>query len=133
MTDQRETGLPHFNWSEWSEGATPAFTTFFRDQFAGFFAFADALLQDRVSARNVAAEAIFLLWRKHADFDNLVNCKTFLYNTIRLHCLQYLKYLQTHPDTGVYIADEQRWPLLTAGIREEMLAFAQVASDTKGA
>lgn len=123
MNDQEGPGI--FNQRAWSEGVPGAFKTFFVHHYPSFFGFAFSLLSDGQSARNVTTEAFFLLWKKRVDFDGEVNCKAFLFNTIRNHSLHYLKYLQQEPGTGGYMADKRGWPSLPPDALVEILAFAE--------
>ena len=125
MTDQQETDQQSFDRHAWIEGSIPVFKAFFFQYYPAFFPFAASLLPDRLSATHVTTEAFFLLWKKHKDLESLVNCKAFLYTTIRNHSLQYLKYLREDPDAGVYRADDQRWPALPDKDLVEILAYAE--------
>jgi DNA-directed RNA polymerase specialized sigma24 family protein len=81
------------------------------------------LLQDRVSAKNVTMEALFLLWKKHADFGNEKNIKAFLYLTIRNHCLNFIRYLQKQPDAGEYPSLSISAPPLPETILQDIYHF----------
>ncbi|HEY4064342.1 MAG TPA: sigma factor [Puia sp.] len=84
------------------QGDPGAFKVLFFQYYPEFFSFADMLLQDRVSAKNVTMEALFLLWKKHADFSSEKNIKAFLYLTVRNHCLNFIRYQQRNPGAGEY-------------------------------
>ena len=96
-SDERDFSILHLK-----EGIPEAFKVFFFQYYSEFFSFSDMLLQDPVSAKNVTTEALFLLWKKHADFDNEKNIKAFLYLTVRNHCLGFLRYRQKNPGAGEY-------------------------------
>jgi len=125
MTNHQETDSQSFDRHGWAQGAATVFRAFFFQYYPDFFSFANALLTDRRSATNITTEALFLLWKKRQDVDNLVNARAFLYTTIRNHCLNYLKYLRQEPDAGEYRADRQRWPPIPEKIREEVLRYAE--------
>jgi len=105
------------------QGDPEAFKVLFFQYYPEFFSFADMLLQDRVSAKNVTMEALFLLWKKHADFNNEKNIKAFLYLTVRNHCLNFIRYLQKQPDAGEYQPAGITAPLLPDAILQDIYHF----------
>jgi DNA-directed RNA polymerase specialized sigma24 family protein len=87
-----------------------AFKLFFIRQYPPFYSFAKLFVQDPVSARQVVAEAMFMLWAtgggdlrdeesdgesdEESDDDK---ARSFLYASIRRNCLNYLTFLQNTP------------------------------------
>src|ERR1700733_5288120 len=102
MTDREEAGEKDLSILHLKEGAPEAFKVLFFQYYSEFFSFADMLLQDRLSAKNVAIEALFLLWKRHAEFEKEREIKAFLYLTVRNHCLNFIYYLQHNPDCREY-------------------------------
>ena len=102
MTNQEEVGEQDMSILHLKRGDPEAFKVLFFQYYPEFFSFADMLLQDRVSAKSVTMEALFLLWKRHADFDNEKNIKAFLYLTVRNHCLNFIRYVQQNPEAGHY-------------------------------
>ena|SRR5579872_4902219 len=125
MTDHEEIGKQNFNLQDLREGSPQAFRIFFLTHFAEFFSFANLLLRDKASCKNVTAAAFFLVWAKHGDFDSEKNIKAFLYTTIRDNCLHYLRHLQENPDAKGYAPEMRFIGSLPEGILREMQAFAE--------
>lgn len=125
MTDQEEIDKESFNLQDLHEGSPQAFRIFFLRYFAEFFSFANLLLRDKASCKNVTAAAFFMVWAKRADFDNEKNIKAFLYTTIRDNCLHYLRHLQEHPGAGEYAPETRFIGSLPEGILREILAFTE--------
>jgi DNA-directed RNA polymerase specialized sigma24 family protein len=123
MTDQDEIDEQDFSILHLREGDPEAFKVLFFQYYPEFFSFAGMLLQDRVSAKNVTMEVLFLLWKKHADFSNEKNIKAFLYLTVRNHCLNFIRYLQKHPDAGEYRPLSSTAPLLPETILQDIYHF----------
>jgi DNA-directed RNA polymerase specialized sigma24 family protein len=123
MTNQDEVDEQDFSILHLREGDPEAFKVLFFQYYPEFFSFAGMLLQDRVSAKNVTMEALFLLWKKHADFSNEKNIKAFLYLTVRNHCLNFIRYLQKKPDAGEYRPLSTGAPLLPEAILQDIYHF----------
>lgn len=128
MHDQGRNVPGSFDVMGWKDGQPDVFTQFFVQYYPEFYSFALSLLENSQSAKNVSVEAMFLLWKKRGELETLVNCKTFLYNTVRHQSLMFLKFLQQDPGAGVYTADKRSWPILPAAVLVEILAFAEGAS-----
>ena len=120
MTDLEEVD---FSILHLRRGVPEAFKILFFQYYPEFFSFADMLLQDRLSAKNVTMEALFLLWKKHADFENEKNIKAFLYLTVRNHCLNFIRYLQKNPEGGEYRPSGITAPLLPDTILQDIYHF----------
>ncbi len=125
MTDHEEIDKQSFNLQDLREGSPQAFRIFFLKYYAEFFSFANLLLRDRSSCKNVTAAAFFLLWAKHRDFDNEKNIKAFLYTTLRDNCLHYLRHLQENPQAKEYAPETRFIGSLPEEILREILAFAE--------
>lgn len=102
------------------EGSPAAYRDLFFRYYSSFFAFARSLVEDRASAQQLTSEALSILWLKRADVTGEINCRAFLYNTIRNHALGYLKHVHLHPDAGAYVADSKLDPVLPAEIAQEI-------------
>jgi len=102
MADREEVEEQDLSILHLREGAAEAFKVLFFQYYSEFFSFADMLLQDRLSARNVTMEALFLLWKRHAEFESERGIKAFLYLTVRNHCLNFIYYLQKNPGCREY-------------------------------
>ena len=127
MTDQEEADEQDFSILHLREGDPEAFKILFFQYYPEFFSFAGMLLQDRVSAKNVTMEALFLLWKKHADFSNEKNIKAFLYLTVRNHCMNFIRHLQRQPDAGEYHPAAITSPLLPDPILQDIYHFTAIS------
>lgn len=123
MTNQEEVDEQDFSILHLREGDPEAFKIVFFQYYPEFFSFAGMLLQDRGSAKNVTMEALFLLWKKHADFSNEKNIKAFLYLTVRNHCMNFIRYLQKQPDAGEYQLPGITAPPLPDSILQDIFHF----------
>jgi DNA-directed RNA polymerase specialized sigma24 family protein len=123
MTDQEEDKQVMLM-RELKEGIPEAFRMFFLRSYTDFLDFANALLQDNISAKNVTVEAFFLLWAKHGDFDTEKAIRAFLYTTIRDNCLSYLSHRRDDLGAGRYAAEVRYGASLPGGLIRELLAFA---------
>jgi len=123
MTDQEEADEQDFSILHLKEGVPEAFKVLFFQYYPKFFSFADMLLQDRLSAKNVTMEALFLLWKRHADFESEKNVKAFLYLTVRNHCLNFIRYLQRNPGGGEYHPAGITAPPLPEAILQDIYHF----------
>ena len=124
MTYQEAVDEQGLNMDGWREGYPPAFKDVFFHLYPSFLSFADVLLHDRQTAQQVTTEAFFILWKKREDLDELKNIRTFLYNTIRNHALNYLKQLQQDPSSREYIPVFYPDPSLGEEMIREIRAFA---------
>ncbi len=123
MTDHEGVDKRDFNLQDFREGSPDAFRIFFLQFYAEFVSFADLLLRDRSSAKNLTSAALFLLWAKHADFDSERNIKAFLYSSIRDSCLDYLRRLQENPGARGDIPGISYPNSLPGGILREIRDF----------
>jgi DNA-directed RNA polymerase specialized sigma24 family protein len=127
MTDQEEDKQVMLM-QELKEGVPDAFRMFFLRSYTDFLDFANVLIHDKISAKNVTVEAFFLLWAKHGDFDNEKAIRAFLYSTIRDNCLSYLSHLRDDPGAGKYAAEVRYSASLSTALIRELLAFADRSS-----
>jgi DNA-directed RNA polymerase specialized sigma24 family protein len=124
MSDHKGVDKKDFDLQDLRKGSPDAFRLFFLQYYAEFFSFADLLLRDQPSSKNVTSAAFFMLWAKHGDFDGEKNIKAFLYNTIRDNSLDYLRHLQKDPGTKEYAPETRFIGSLPDGVLQDILAFA---------
>jgi DNA-directed RNA polymerase specialized sigma24 family protein len=86
VTAVRDLTLDHFR-----QGSPEAFKILFFEHYPEFFSFSSMLVKHRAVAQKVTMEIFFLLWNRHADFDNEKKIKAFLYLAARNRCLQLLR------------------------------------------
>jgi DNA-directed RNA polymerase specialized sigma24 family protein len=127
MTDQEKVDRQSAPGQEFPEGTSGAFRDFFLQYFPGFFSFAGSFVADKRSAKNIAAESFFLLWKKRRDFHSEENVRAFLYTSIRNNCLNYLRYCDRHPGAPEYagpLPENNLSSSLPPSLLQELLAFA---------
>lgn len=54
--------------------------------------FGRQLTNDKEEAEDIASLAFHKLWERHAGFTTMAGVRSFLYTTVRNHCLNYLKH-----------------------------------------
>jgi DNA-directed RNA polymerase specialized sigma24 family protein len=102
-----------------------SFGLFFYLRFAEFFSFAEFLLHDVRSAKNVTADAFFQLWPKIADFSDEASVKAYLYTAIRDNSLAYLKTLSVNPSPNSYTVDAEWASTLPPALLRDILGFVE--------
>jgi DNA-directed RNA polymerase specialized sigma24 family protein len=126
MTDHEGVGKKVFDLQDLRKGSPDAFRIFFLAYYGEFFSFADLLLRDKPSAKNLTSAAFFMLWSKHEDFDSEKNIKAFLYSTIRDNSLHFLRHLQENPGTKEYAPETRFIGSLPDKVLEEVQTFADL-------
>ncbi|MDP4151799.1 MAG: sigma factor [Bacteroidota bacterium] len=102
-----------------------SFGLFFYHRFAEFFSFAEYLLHDPRSAKNVTADAFFQLWSKIADFSDEASVKAYLYAAIRDNSLAYLKTRSANPSPNYYTLDAESVSALPPALLRDILGFVE--------
>lgn len=114
-----------FSMQDLRNGSHHAFKSFFVGSYREFFSFANLLLRDATSSRNVVGEAFFMLWKKRADFDNEPDTRAFLYTAVRTHCLNFLQYRQKYPGQEAYVRDAKIAASLPPELLQDLMAFME--------
>jgi DNA-directed RNA polymerase specialized sigma24 family protein len=127
MTHHEKVDMQNTPLQELRESTSGAFREFFMQSFPAFFTFAASFVADKRSAKNIAAESFFLLWKMWRDFHSEENARAFLYTSIRNNCLSYLRYCHQQPGAPEYarnLPDKTISSSLPSSLLQELLAFA---------
>lgn len=73
------------------QGEEKGFDFFFRELFPSLCFFANRILNDRCEAEDIASSAFIKIWKKHSQFDNGRNIRSYLYQIVRNDCLKFLQ------------------------------------------
>jgi RNA polymerase sigma-70 factor (ECF subfamily) len=83
----------------------------FQSLFNGFYVplclFAEKYLENREDAADVVQDAFIKLWQKRNDFNHINQIKTFLYTTIRNHCLNELEHKRVVENYSEILREKQ--------------------------
>ncbi|HUZ58598.1 MAG TPA: RNA polymerase sigma-70 factor [Hanamia sp.] len=71
------------------QGEEKGFDFFFRDLFPALCFFANHILDNRCEAEDIASSAFIKIWKKHQQFDNAKNIRSYLYQIVRNDCLKF--------------------------------------------
>ncbi|HEV2482904.1 MAG TPA: sigma factor [Puia sp.] len=126
MINQQETAGKDLPLYYFRKGSPEAFKMLFFEHYPELFSFSSMLVQRRAVAQKVTMEIFFLLWNRHADFDDEKKIKAFLYLAARNRCLQQLR--ANPDDLHRPVAEAARIDVvpgsLPAGIVRDVFAFA---------
>lgn len=75
-----------------SKGDDLAFKQLFNELIQPLCYFARQLTDDKEEAEDIASLAFHKLWERHQGFSSMTAIRSFLYTTVRNHCLNYLKH-----------------------------------------
>jgi len=70
-------------------GEEAGFDFFFRQLFPSLCFFANRMINDRLEAEDIASVAFIKIWKRHEQFDNARNIRSYLYQIVRNDCLKY--------------------------------------------
>lgn len=73
------------------EGAEGAFDYFFRKWYPALCLYANKILNDRFEAEDIASGAFIKIWKKHSQFHQAQNIRSYLYRIVRNECFTHLK------------------------------------------
>ena len=72
-------------------GEERGFDFFFRQLFPSLCFFANRIINDRFEAEDIASAAFIKIWKRHGQFDNAKNIRSYLYQTVRHDCFSFLQ------------------------------------------
>lgn len=100
------------------QGEEKGFDFFFRDLFPALCFFANHILDNRCEAEDIASSAFIKIWRRHSQFNDAKNIRSYLYQIVRNDCLKFhqqqkrsafttkeIRYLSTRDVENNYEAD----------------------------
>lgn len=77
---------------QFSQGNDSAFRQLFDELMLPLSYFGRQLTDDKEEAEDIASLAFHKLWQRREDFSSMPGIRSFLYTTVRNHCLNYLKH-----------------------------------------
>lgn len=72
-------------------GEEKGFDFFFRELFPSLCFFANRMLNNKCEAEDIASYAFIKIWKRHSQFDNTKNIRSYLYQIVRNDCLKFLQ------------------------------------------
>ena len=78
--------------AELQRGSQNALNALVHRYYASITVFANRKIDNPQDAQQIANNAFYELWKKHANFKNIAGIKNFLYTTARNACFNYLKH-----------------------------------------
>lgn len=75
-----------------SSGKRSAFSQLYDHLFAPLYAFGYKYISDNVMLDDFVQEAFVSFWHKQTDFNSLAAIKSFLYTSVKNHCLNHIKH-----------------------------------------
>jgi RNA polymerase sigma-70 factor (ECF subfamily) len=73
------------------QGEEKGFDFFFRDLFPSLCFFANHILDNRCEAEDIASFAFIKIWKKHSQFNDAKNIRSYLYQIVRNDCFSFLQ------------------------------------------
>ena len=70
-------------------GEEKGFDFFFRELFPSLCFFANRILNNKCEAEDIASYAFVKIWKRHSQFDNAKNIRSYLYQIVRNDCLRF--------------------------------------------
>ncbi|HEY5463876.1 MAG TPA: sigma-70 family RNA polymerase sigma factor, partial [Hanamia sp.] len=72
------------------QGEEKGFDFFFREFFPSLCFFANRMVNNKCEAEDIASIAFIKIWKRHNQFDNAKNIRSYLYQIVRNDCLKFL-------------------------------------------
>ena len=73
------------------QGEEKGFDFFFRELFPALCFFANRMLDNRCEAEDIASFAFIKIWKRHSQFNDAINIRSYLYQIVRNDCLSFLQ------------------------------------------
>jgi RNA polymerase sigma-70 factor (ECF subfamily) len=73
------------------QGEEKGFDFFFRELFPPLCFFANHILDNRCEAEDIASSAFIKIWKKHSQFNDAKNIRSYLYQIVRNDCFSFLQ------------------------------------------
>ncbi|MCU0422849.1 MAG: RNA polymerase sigma-70 factor [Bacteroidia bacterium] len=110
---------------EIKQNNTEAYEKFFKLYYAELVRFAYEYLKDKDAAEDLVQEVFVKLWEKRADIEMKSAPKSYLYVTVKNHCLNKLKSEQRHVLFEDDFADDQRFAVSSASQLSEVKQLSE--------
>jgi len=73
------------------QGEEKGFDFFFRELFPSLCFFANGMVNNKCEAEDIASSAFIKIWKRHSQFDNARNIRSYLYQIVRNDCFKFLQ------------------------------------------
>ncbi|MDE3184860.1 MAG: RNA polymerase sigma-70 factor [Bacteroidota bacterium] len=73
------------------KGEEKGFDFFFLELFPSLCFFANRLLNNRCEAEDIASSAFIKIWKRHSQFKDAKNIRSYLYQIVRNDCIKFLQ------------------------------------------
>ena len=73
------------------QGEEKGFDFFFREFFPSLCFFANHILDNRCEAEDIASSAFIKIWKRHSQFNDAKNIRSYLYQIVRNDCFSFLQ------------------------------------------
>jgi RNA polymerase sigma-70 factor (family 1) len=73
------------------QGEEKGFDFFFRELFPALCFFANHIMDNRCEAEDIASSAFIKIWKRHSQFDDAKNIRSYLYQIVRNDCFSFLQ------------------------------------------
>ena len=73
------------------QGKDKGFDFFFRELFPSLCFFANHILDNRCEAEDIASSAFIKIWKRHSQFNDAKNIRSYLYQIVRNDCFSFLQ------------------------------------------
>ena len=73
------------------QGEEKGFDFFFHELFPSLCFFANRRLDNRCEAEDIASSAFIKIWKRHSQFNDAKNIRSYLYQIVRNDCLKFLQ------------------------------------------
>ena len=110
---------------EIKQNNTEAYEKFFKLYYAELVRFAYEYLKDKDAAEDLVQEVFVKLWEKRAGIEMKSAPKSYLYVTVKNHCLNKLKSEQRHVLFEDDFADDQRFAVSSASQLSEVKQLSE--------
>jgi RNA polymerase sigma-70 factor (family 1) len=70
-------------------GEEKGFDFFFRELFPSLCFFSNRILNNRCEAEDIASAAFIKIWKRHSQFNDARNIRSYLYQIVRNDCLKF--------------------------------------------
>ena len=83
------------------------FEALFRSHYAALHAFARGYIEDPQQAEEMVQDVFFKIWEKRDQIEINISLKSYLYSSVRNHCLNHLKHLKVRSRYSDFVMNHE--------------------------